>query len=259
MKRITFFVGLFLGLIALTACAPSSSQGGGGGDLTGQVWAVSEMKGKGLEPDTGITAQFTSDGKLSGSAGCNQYSGTYTVSGNSITIATPLASTMMACDPAVMEQESVYLNALGEAKTYSINGDQLTFNDAANTTLMTYKSQSQDLAGTSWEVIGVNNGQQAVISTLPDTTITADFGEDGTLSGNSGCNTYNGPYTVDGNQITIGPLSSTMMACGEPAGVMEQEAQYLAALGTAATYQIEGTVLELRAEDGALAVDYSKK
>jgi heat shock protein HslJ len=124
---------------------------------------------------------------------------------------------------------------------------------------MTYKSQSQDLAGTSWEVIGVNNGQQAVISTLPDTTITADFGEDGTLSGNSGCNTYNGPYTVDGNQITIGPLSSTMMACGEPAGVMEQEAQYLAALGTAATYQIEGTVLELRAEDGALAVDYSKK
>jgi heat shock protein HslJ len=107
-------------------------------------------------------------------------------------------------------------------------------------------------------VIGLNNGQQAVTSVMAGTTITADFGGDGTLSGNSGCNTYS-PYTVDGNQITIGPLSSTMMACSDPAGVMEQEAQYLAALGTAATYQIEGTTLELRTKDGALAVDYSKK
>jgi heat shock protein HslJ len=40
---------------------------------------------------------------------------------------------------------------------------------------------------------------------------------------------------------------------------MDQEAQYLAALGTAATFQIEGTVLELRTKDGALAVQYSRK
>jgi len=259
MKKSIIFVVLYLGAVALVACAPYSSQGGGGGDLTGQVWALSEMKGKGLVPDTGITAQFTSDGKIGGSAGCNQYSGTYTVSGNTITISSPLASTMMACAPDVMEQEAAYLKALGEAKTYSVIGDQLTFNNAANTTLMTYKSQSQDLAGTSWEVIGYNNGKQAVTSALAGTTITAEFGKDGTLSGNSGCNSYNGPYALDGNQITIGPVSSTMMACSDPAGVMEQEAQYLAALGTAATYQIEGTVLELRTKDGALAVDYSKK
>ena len=46
-----------------------------------------------------------------------------------------------------------------------------------------------------------------------------------------------------GTRSQIGPLASTMMACGEPAGVMEQEAQYLAALQSAATYQIEGNVL----------------
>ncbi len=40
---------------------------------------------------------------------------------------------------------------------------------------------------------------------------------------------------------------------------MDQEAQYLAALETAATYQIEGGVLELRTSDGALAADYTKK
>ena len=40
---------------------------------------------------------------------------------------------------------------------------------------------------------------------------------------------------------------------------MDQEAQYLTALESAATYQIEGTVLELRTQDGALAADFSKK
>jgi heat shock protein HslJ len=45
--------------------------------------------------------------------------------------------------------------------------------------------------------------------------------KDGTLSGNAGCNEYSGPYTVTGNQIKIGPLTSTMMACSDPAGVMD--------------------------------------
>jgi len=50
-----------------------------------------------------------------------------------------------------------------------------------------------------------------------------------------------------------------MMACSEPAGVMEQEAQYLAALQSAATYQIEGNVLQLRTKDDALAAIFNRK
>lgn len=223
------------------------------------MWGLAELAGNALVSDSGITAQFTSDGKVSGSAGCNQYAGTYTVSGNTIQISSPLAATMMACAQEVMQQENAYLKALGEAKTYAVSGDQLTLTGADSTTLLSYRSQSQDLAGTNWEVIGFNNGPQAVTSVLAGTTLTASFGRDGTLSGNSGCNDYNGPYTVTGNQITIGPIAATMKACSDPAGLMEQEAQYLAALESAAIYQIEGTVLELRTQDGALAVDYNKK
>ena len=40
---------------------------------------------------------------------------------------------------------------------------------------------------------------------------------------------------------------------------MEQETQYLAALQSAATYQIEGNVLELRTKDDALAAILQKK
>jgi heat shock protein HslJ len=117
MNKTMVFLSICAALLVLTACASPASQTGGG-DLTGKVWALTELTGKPPVAGTGISAEFSADGKLSGSAGCNRYSGTYTVSGNSITFSSPMASTMMMCDAAVMEQENAYLKALGEAKTF---------------------------------------------------------------------------------------------------------------------------------------------
>ena len=117
-----------------------------------------------------------------------------------------------------------------------------------------FMAQDQSLAGTAWEVTGFNNGRQAVVSVLAGTSLTATFGEDGRVAGSAGCNQYNASFTTDGDKITIGPAASTRRFCAEPAGVMEQEAQFLAALQTAATYTPRGDMLELRTADGALAV-----
>jgi heat shock protein HslJ len=46
------------------------------------------------------------------------------------------------------------------------------------------------------------------------------------------------------------------MFCSVPEGVMDQEALYLAALQTAATYSLQGDSLEFRAADGGLAVSF---
>jgi len=227
--------------------------------LTGKVWALAELMGKPPMAGTGISAEFTADGKVAGSAGCNRYSGTYTISGSNITFSSPMAMTMMMCEQAVMDQESAYMQALGEAKTFAIQGDQLTLTGGDGVTLAVYKAQSQDLAGTTWQVTAYNNGNQAVIGVVEGTTLTASFGKDGSMSGNSGCNDFNGPYKIDGDQITIGPLASTMKMCSDPAGVMEQEVQYLAALQSAANYQIEGNVLQLRTKDDALAAMFNRK
>ena len=253
MNKILFSIGLCTGLMFLAACASPASQQEAPTNLTSSIWVLSLLMDKATIPGTSISAEFTTDGKVSGSSGCNQYSSTYTVSGSTIKISTPMASTLMACSQEIMNQESAYLKALGEAKTFSISGAQLTLTGADNANLLVYKTQSQDLAGTSWEVIGYNNGKQAVTSVLLGSTITLDFAADGSLSGNSGCNTYKGSYTVTGDQITIGPLASTRMACSQE--LMDQESQYLAALGSAATYQIKDTGLELRMKDGALAID----
>ena len=49
------------------------------------------------------------------------------------------------------------------------------------------------------------------------------------------------------------------MACLEPEGVMEQEGQYLAALGTADSYKIQGLNMEMRTSDGALVASFQRE
>jgi len=86
------------------------------------------------------TAVFGSNGKLSGSGGCNEYSAVYTIpTSNDITITQP-TSTMMACAEPLMQQETQYLSLLPTAAKYEISGDQLTLFNSAGTKILIYKS-----------------------------------------------------------------------------------------------------------------------
>ena len=257
MRKTTLVMFGIAALLSLAACAPAGSQADG--ELTGKVWVLDSLNGAAPVANTTITAEFTDDGNVGGSAGCNRYSGQYTVSGSSIQFTESIASTMMACDGPIMDQESAYFQALGAAKSFVIGADQLTLSDEGGKELATFTAQSQSLEGSSWQVISYNNGKQAVTSVLIGSELTADFGTDGKLTGSAGCNNYNGGYEVDGDKITIGPLASTMMMCNEPEGLMDQESQFLAALQSAATYKVEGDRLELRTADGALAADFQRK
>jgi heat shock protein HslJ len=79
MKKIFFSSGILVLLVLLAGCASMNSSGGG--TLTGQTWVLTELASQPLVADSGITANFNADGNVSGSAGCNRYNGTYTVSG----------------------------------------------------------------------------------------------------------------------------------------------------------------------------------
>ncbi len=253
VKSFTLTLGILV-FLTLSACASS----GPGLTLTGQVWIASELDGNGILPDTTITAEFKDDGALGGSNGCNRYNTTYTVDGDEIQINSPMAGTLMACLDPVMAQEGVYMGALGEAVTYEISGEELTLLNEAGDALVTYSAGSNELAGTSWEVTFYNNGKEAVVSLIIGTTITADFGEDGQLTGNAGCNSYFAPFETDDNNITIGLAGMTEMFCGEPEGVMEQEQLYIAALGMADVYRIEADRMEMRTSDGALVAKFNR-
>ena len=71
-----------------------------------------------------------------------------------------------------------------------------------------------------------------------------------TLEGSSGCNHFTGSYTVDGDDIAIGPLSSTRMACASPE-LQAQETAYLAALAATNKWSQSGVDMELVDSTGA--------
>lgn len=205
---------------------------------------------------TTITAKFA-DGTLTGNAGCNSYFGSYTVNDTQLTIS-QTGSTMMACDPPVMDQEQAYLSLLGEVSSYAVSEGQLTFKNSKGQGILIYNPVTAvSLEGIPWQTTGVNNGKGGVETTVTTELITAIFA-DGTVSGNSGCNSYSGEYTVEGEAITIGPVAGTLRACADEQ-VNQQESEYLAAIEKATRYQIEGETLELRDDTGALQVSYTVK
>jgi len=105
---------------------------GGASALEGTSWILVDTL-----PGTEVKALFE-NGQVSGSAGCNSYSGTYVTTTvdrvNKIRIG-PLASTMMMCEEAVMDQETAYLAALQSASSYAIEGNVLTLFHADGTLL----------------------------------------------------------------------------------------------------------------------------
>lgn len=66
-----------------------------------------------------INALFE-DGKVTGSAGCNDYEADYVIDGDQITISNVQAPNFQCAEPSgVNETESWYLAALEEAATYN--------------------------------------------------------------------------------------------------------------------------------------------
>lgn len=86
-----------------------------------------------------ISAEFGTDGTLSGSAGCNNYNASYTTDGDSLQIGPPASTRMMCSTPeGVMEQEAAYLVAIQAAATFERRGNTLTLRDGDGSTLANF-------------------------------------------------------------------------------------------------------------------------
>jgi heat shock protein HslJ len=227
-------------------------------ELVGPVWLWQQTlmnNGDQFTPDNpgNYTLQFNPDGTLAIQADCNRVGGSYTLDGSQLT--TELGpSTLVACPEGSLGDQ--FVANISGANSYFFDGNELLIDLMFDSGTMRFSPQSNELAGTSWSVIGYNNGRGGVVSVIIGTELTAAFGEDGTLSGLAGCNSYSAGYEVEGNNISIGLPISTMMACAEPEGIMEQEQEYLTALSTAATYQITGDRLEMRTAEGATVATF---
>lgn len=89
--------------------------------LLGPEWVVEDIAGRGVIDGAPATLQFLADGRLAGSATCNRLVGRYEADGERLTISGP-GTTMMACPPALMEQERALLDLLPTVDRYRIDG-----------------------------------------------------------------------------------------------------------------------------------------
>lgn len=240
--------------LALALAAMSMPGVGAAGGLDGTGWVLARLDGAAVPDVPAVTLGFEG-GRLSGTDGCNRYTGTYQATTDRFTLGPDLASTKMACAPEVMATADAWNAALSSALAWRIVDGQLELLGPGGKRLALLVAQSGNLAGTHWKATGINNGNQAVVSVLQDTTVTLAFDGDGRASGSAGCNRYTTQYSVDGTSIEFGKSAATMMACAEP-GVMQQEQDFFRALEIAQSVRIEGDRLELRTATGALAASF---
>jgi heat shock protein HslJ len=111
-------------------------------ELVGPEWQLTGYNnGRGgvqsILAGTQPTAMFGSDGQITGSGGCNTFSGPYQSTATTLTIG-PLASTFKACDQPVMDQETAYLNALQQTSSYRFDNGRLILVNAGGATQATF-------------------------------------------------------------------------------------------------------------------------
>jgi heat shock protein HslJ len=77
-------------------------------------------------PDSKVTLKFDFDENIAGgNAGCNMYSGSFTLKGDKLSFG-QLMSTLMACFPdELMQQETTFTGLLGQVTHYELTEDTL--------------------------------------------------------------------------------------------------------------------------------------
>jgi heat shock protein HslJ len=99
---------------------------GCGGDpatlLQGAEWIVTDVAGKAVAGGARPTLNFGRDGRVYGRGSCNSYTAEYALTGEGLTIA-KAAGTMMACETALMQQDSLFLGVLRDVRGFDVRDD----------------------------------------------------------------------------------------------------------------------------------------
>ncbi len=101
----------------------------------GGNWRPTQIGTLSVPSETEAYVSFADAGRISGHGGCNRFFGSFETRGDNLRVG-PLGATQMACPEAIMERESQFLRALGEANRFNREGSDLVLMDEAGEELM---------------------------------------------------------------------------------------------------------------------------
>ena len=123
---------LLVGLLIATATLLGACANEQGGTITGTTWRLVSLQTQSPQFSAIVPAEgqanynivFNEDGTFSAKADCNQLSGNYSIQGNGVLTITPGPMTLAQCAPDSLSDQ--YVQALGQAGSYTIADNQLT-------------------------------------------------------------------------------------------------------------------------------------
>ncbi len=249
--------GLVMLMVLLAACGGrgNASQGADApppaDPLRGHTFLSTAIKVAGadhpLAADTRVSLQFTDDGRLIASAGCNSLNGPVRVAEGKLS--GDLAMTEMGCAQELMAQDQWLAEVLGAQPAWRLDGPELTVTSGqTELTLVEREVAEPDVAlvETTWVVDTLIDGQMA--SSVPaGAKATLVFGVDRvTVAG--GCNNGSTGYELSGSTIKFEGVSMTMKACAED--VMRLERSVVDVLTGAVAFEITADKLSLEHPSG---------
>ena len=103
-------------------------------------------------------------------------------------------------------------------------------------------SPQKILPGTGWRLVAMDD-----VAIDPRTAPTLAFPNEGGVNGDGGCNRYSATASLEGDELTLGPIATTRRTCEER--VMARESRYLTLLGGTERVELLGGFLFLHVKD----------
>ena len=238
--------------LLLSACGGEVGRAADGDvDLTGSWHLVSGRDADGPFDLTGRSVTLVVEGETaSGTSACNHYSGDLRVEGDSVRLS-GMSGTEMACEPAVMDLERRYLDALAVVERAGRSGDALVLSGPGRRLGLELDPPVQDapLIDTTWVLESIVDGD-VVSSALPGSELR--LSGNGTLEVLTGCGAMTGRFEVAADTVAVSGLATEPGGAGPcPADEKEQHDQMVAVLRDDFTAQVEGDRLRLRTGQGS--------
>ena len=246
-------------MLALAACGPVADPGDADGpasELDGAWHLVAGRDADGPFPLGGHEVTLLVDGEeASGRSACNSYMATVAVGqgGEGSVAFSGIGGTEMGCEPAVMQLEQRYVDALGAVEDADRGAQGLTLSgpDVRLDLELDPPVRDAALVGTTWTIEALLDGVDAddsVSSVLPGGHLTLDA--TGSLSGSTGCRGFRAGWTREGDRVQVEGLEEDA-ATGVCADAAEtQHRHVLAVLRDGFTADVDGDVLVLVAAGG---------
>jgi len=114
---------------------------------------------------------------------------------------------------------------------------------------------SVDLNGTSWKLVSYGPVEKQIQAAAGIQT-NLNFGTDGMVNGNMGCNSFGGNFELKNGKLVFSQMISTLMACQDPQMAQEQAA--LKVMNGTVSFKAEGNTLTIYDASGANTITLSK-